>query len=272
MVDISVLSNDVLMIIFSFVGYGAADRESSCPAARIAGVSHRWYEIYRQMKKGHQFVTYPLKRLFDWTIRLDVRTSQEWYGADGDIQSVVDPASRQTLPRWHDRYPDEPAWWTSADGDFAGRTWRPLPLQSRKGPFSCVDPDSPPTLEVCFAVPTRVRAIAIAARNVPRLVRVGADDNGSLSAFKIRFRPCQMPLEVPIETEEYMDLVATYLPQGRVASPVVLQQIPSLPTAFYKPLLCREKLRIHLLQSHEARWVGINLLAIFGEAVEPSKN
>jgi hypothetical protein len=218
------------------------------------------------MKQKNMWVTYPLQRLLDWTIRMERGTEQEWLGGDGNIESVVDPASRHVLPRWHDLYPDEPAWWTSADGDFAGRTWRPLPLTSRKGPYSCVGPYSPPILEVCFAVPTLVRAITIVARNVPRLVQVGADDDSS-SDFKIRFRPCQMPLEVPIETKDYMDLVATYLPQGRVASPVVLQQIPYLPTAFYKPLYCREKMRLHLLQSHEARWVGINQLAVFGEVM-----
>lgn len=192
----------------------------------------------------------PLARSLGWNI-----CCPRGQTGAGNVNTIVDLGRKACNG-------NQPCWWTSLDGKFKGRVWRQLPPNTAQEPYSARD--QAPELVVTFPRPTTLRAVAIAARNLPREV-VFLPDEASFGPL-LHFRPdgdhppgIQQP---PVWSEDYMLIVHEMLPGGVVSSNEVYERYPMLPTLFPDPLHCKQ-LKLRLLSCHEGRWVGINNLAFF---------
>ncbi|CAB9515412.1 expressed unknown protein [Seminavis robusta] len=260
--SIDQLPDVAIAMAMVFADYGAAPREPSCPAARYTCVNKRWHFIYQNACAMRLFATNPLRRITHWTIRDETPGGNPGVGnlAETIVDGWVPPRGSRT-----------PRWWTSGYA-FRGGSWSGDPQRdSRGGPFDLLHGCPAPCLHVTFSSsrPVTVRAIAIAARNRPRLIRVctGVDHDGCVVHIpppSLQDRPETGLSLAPIHSQQYMQLVAFALPQGKPPSQEALRWNSALPVVLPEPLHCATgELRVYILQSHECGWVGINQMAFF---------
>lgn len=248
------LPDELLGKITVLADYGSAAGEPTCPAARFAWVSRRWNRVYENSRT--RFQTNELKRIPSWSIQ-DQRP-----GGNEDVQTIVDS--------WvGDPANPVPNWWTSGYVfETMGREWVDNPKKDAKGgPFSFTPWNDPPHLRVSFARPVRLRAIALEARNRPRMLRIRSDQGTELlveipppSQKDRSGRPGLAKVE--LSSPQYMELVAQKLPQGSPASPKALAKNSTLPVVLSEPLYCQGALDIYILKSQEVGWVGINRMVL----------
>lgn len=250
------LPDVIIGLTMAFANYGAAKGESACPAAHFASVSKRWKHVYDTCAC---FRTNQLVRVLGWTITYSFSPGG---GGAGNVETIVDswdpPIGSHTPARW----------WTSGLV-FKGGRWRGRRnYDARGGPFDLLPGcPTPPFIQVTLLRPIRLRAIAIAARNRPRKIRLLSGD-GSECILNVR-PPSQLDQPelglsiIPIHSDQYMDLVAMELPQGSPPSLEAVRTNSALPVVLPEPLVCDKRLCIYILQSHERGWVGINQIALF---------
>lgn len=240
--------------IMVLADYGAAAGEPTCPAARFACVSQRWNRVY---SRAH-FETNELKRIASWSIQ-DLSEMRD--GSQGSVETIVDS---WVQPLGH----LSPNWWTSACVfSTNGREWLGDPVRDAQGgPFGVRPGHAIPHLRITFQEPVSVRAIALEARNRPRLLWLRSDQGTELLAEIPPPSPLDRPerglSRVDLPTEEYMELVAQELPQGSPPSPVALFGNSAIPVVLSRPVQCQGALDICILESHEVGWVGINRMAL----------
>ena len=188
----------------------------------------------------------------DWVVRMAGEMARRWSGA-GDIASIRFTPTEMADP--------VVGWWTSDDGSFEGATW--TEESHVHGPFKALG--APPELLVTFAQPVALRAITIQARNCPRRIELIPD---TARGVVLAIQPHLDTLISVTDQRVFAPILAEALPfPAEPAEVAVVYErahrivLPTL-VAGGAAMHCRE-LRIRLLESREARWVGINFLAFF---------
>ena len=251
----------VLIRIMTFVDFGAAADEPTCPAARMACVCKRWHRAYSLSIPF--FVTNELQRIPGWTI-------QEYYqvrrrNPASDIRTIVDSWVRPAGSR-------QPHWWTSGYVFHGGRWTDNYQHDSEGGPFGVRPGLHPPKLRITFLHSVHLRAVVLAARNRPRRVILSTTSDASLGGHSYSMTippPNQSDLpemglsSPPVRSPQYMNLVACNLPQGNPPSEAAVARNSALPVVLPKALFCEKFLFVTIVESHERGWVGINDMALF---------